>query len=146
MSRRKRPQILGLAIVCFFHFSNGVGGQNPSIMIPRKSRIAKGLLALALSYPQLVSADDFTAADVLAWDRESQVAYIQNSVSMIAAITSQKDDSQVYVECVGAWYSTGQATVERQNEIRSLWTQYEDYHPQTVILAVVQKACGKVFS
>ena len=41
-------------------------------MIAFKTAAANAVLAAALGFPQLVSADGFTGADVLGWSQEAQ--------------------------------------------------------------------------
>lgn len=115
-------------------------------MITLKSNLAKGLLITLAIYPQLSATQEFTAAQVLAWDEASQSGLIQNSVSMIVILAAQKDDSGEYAKCVGEWYGKPKTIPKRTEEIARFWEQYSDYHPQTVILALVEGECGKVFS
>ncbi|MEM8554559.1 MAG: hypothetical protein AAGF71_06985 [Pseudomonadota bacterium] len=115
-------------------------------MITLKSNIAKGLLVLLASYPQLSAAQEFTAAEVLEWDAAAQSGLIQNSISMIAILAAQKGDSGEYAKCVGDWYGVPQTIPNRIEAIVNFWEQYGDYHPQAVILALVEDECVQVFS
>ncbi|MGB0659546.1 MAG: hypothetical protein ACPGNV_05140 [Mangrovicoccus sp.] len=114
-------------------------------MITRKSRLAKALVLALAVYPQLVLSEGFTAADVLAWDAESQEGLFQNSVSMTAMIASQKKDSGQYAGCMESWYGNELKQEELFHEYLTHLARYSEHHPQAVFLAWLQSICGKIF-
>ncbi|WP_193169972.1 hypothetical protein [Nisaea nitritireducens] len=91
-------------------------------------------------YPQISQAETFTSREFLTWKSESRVAFIGNSVSMVAVVATQFDKEQA--RCINAWHA-GQHN-EGYPELLRLLRQYADYHPQGVILSLLQKRCGKL--
>ncbi|MEM9099047.1 MAG: hypothetical protein AAGC79_11040 [Pseudomonadota bacterium] len=105
--------------------------------------IPKAFLLALLTYPQTLSANGFTSAEVLGWQPKSQETLFQDSISMIAIVAGQTGDHGHIAKCIGDWYAEGAAgTTERNTQIRDAMWRFPDSHPQAVILAVVQKRCG----
>jgi len=103
---------------------------------------AIGLAILAVGSPQKTHADGLTSADFIAWDKPSQNSFLFSSVGMAAAIASQTEPK--IAQCLNEWYFKGDDAREARNaEILEFMGQYETYHPTTVILAVVENACGE---
>lgn len=103
--------------------------------------IAANAAALAfLTCPQLLSADGFTSAQVLEWGESSQNALFQNSITMAGIVATQVRPD--IARCIDGWYSAGQIE-QRQAQIRDALQLYPDHHPQAIILAVIEKACGQ---
>jgi len=114
-------------------------------MIKCSSSAFKAVLVIGLVYSQNLSAENFTSAKVLDWPEASQEALFQNSITMIGIVASQvKPD---IARCIDKWYGADEALgKKRYDEIRSALEKYPEYHPQAIVLAVVQKACGKFAS
>lgn len=104
------------------------------------------LVAVAIGvYPQLSVAETFKSSDVLAWPKESQDSYMRTSLAMLGIIASQITNN--VAECVDDWYFKDRSTQRQRHEtILSVMRRHPDYHPQAVILAVIQKRCGKLKS
>ena len=63
---------------------------------------------------------------------------------MIAIVASQTGSHGHIAQCIGEWYAEGaQAETARNDQIRAGLRRFPDSHPQAIILAVVQKRCGK---
>ena len=113
-------------------------------MITPKALIANAALMFAASFPQLVSAESFTAADVLEWSEGQQNGYFQTSVTMIAIVATRMERNAHIAECIDRWHGGGEESLPaRAAQIREVMEGLTEYHPQVVILAVIQKECGK---
>lgn len=113
-------------------------------MIRKYFLACKCFAALIALYPQSSLADNFTAADVLKWNEAQQDNYFRISVRMIGVVAAQMERNGHIAECIDAWHGGGeQSQPARSKQIRSVMEGLPDYHPQALILAVVQKECGK---
>lgn len=113
-------------------------------MITLKGSLTKAACVLALSFPQALLAEGFTAGDVLEWGTSSQDSYFQTSVMMIAIVATQTGQHDHIAECIDGWYGGGDASQpKRSARILSVMESLPDYHPQALILAVIEKECGK---
>lgn len=97
---------------------------------------------LAGCYPQEASAaEEFTGKQFLEWPRDSQNSLITYSITMTAIIGTQTKPE--IAKCLDEWYPLDPAiTKARQDLIIKTIGEYPDYHPQAIVLAVVQKQCG----
>lgn len=112
-------------------------------MINRLNALGKAFLAACLIYPQLSVADDFTSADVLTWEESAQDSYFNTSVGMIAILATQTGSHGHIADCLNDWYWNEDGNDPEKNAaIREVMSGLTDYHPQAVILAVVEKHCG----
>lgn len=110
-------------------------------MVARKHLIAKAFALALVTYPQLVSAADmFTSESVLTWEERDQNALFQSSITMIGIVATQVRPD--IARCINDWYSASMIA-RRQEHIRDVMRQYPDHHPQAIILAVIEKACGQ---
>ncbi len=83
-----------------------------------------------------------TTADFLKWERKAQASYLHTSITMIGVVATQTKSE--IATCIDEWYfQTSQIRDKRDQEILSGMANYADYHPSTVILALVEQACGK---
>lgn len=104
-----------------------------------RAMAAGALLALALSAAApAAQAEGFTGADLLAWEPESQAFYFRTSVTMAGVIASQNNREQA--RCVDRWH-------EEQNArgfeaLLSAMRTHSTYHPQAVVLWLLQHECG----
>lgn len=93
-----------------------------------------------LCCPQETRADGFTSADVLRWSKSGQDSYLDISLTMTSVIASQLDSGKSV--CIDRWHQN-----ERQSGYeKTLQNMRENptYHPQAVILWLVQHECGKL--
>lgn len=112
-------------------------------MITLKDILTKSVVALGLTFPQPILADDFTAADVLEWSADVQDSYFQTSVMMIAIVATQTGEHHQIAECIDHWHGGGnQSQPMRSAAIREVFDRLPNYHPQALILAVIEKECG----
>ena len=85
-------------------------------------------------------AETFKSADFLKWAPGSQRSYFATSVTMASAIVRVNSTQQS--TCINTWYGRNREKVEQR--FIAVMRQYPDYHPQSVILAVIEKQCGSV--
>ena len=81
----------------------------------------------------------FKSSEFLTWDREATEFYIRTSVGMASLIVGQTDKSQG--KCVDDWYYKDQTVSNAY--IFDAMKRFPDYHPRGVILAAMEKKCGK---
>lgn len=113
-------------------------------MITPKALAANAALLIGASFPQLVSAEEFTAADVLEWSEEQQSNYFQISVRMVGIVAAQMERNAHIADCIDGWYSAGGDSEQAYYaKIREVMRSLSDYHPQALILAVIHKECDK---
>lgn len=113
-------------------------------MISKRRFFGKTIAAVILLYPQISSADTFTAANVLGWKHEQQDNYFRTSVRMVAIVAAQMERNGHIAECIDDWHGGGaQSQAARSKQIRAVMNRLPEHHPQALILAVVQKECGK---
>ncbi len=104
---------------------------------------AAGALALMSTalYASGATAEAFTGEEFLKWERASQDSLIQISVTMTGIVATQgrKDISR----CIDDWYSDSEGLrAQRHEEILQAIQENPEFHPQGVILAVIQQRCG----
>jgi hypothetical protein len=88
-----------------------------------------------------IQAQTFTGGQFLEWENAAQRSYIDANVGMASLIAGRVDKNQG--KCIDDWfYNKPKQAVE---EVLSIMQQYPTYHPRAVILAVVEKQCGKIF-
>lgn len=76
--------------------------------------------------------------DVLKWPADSQSFYFRTSVGMAGLIAAR--NNKKHSACVDDWYFSD--VTKADAAIRETMAQNPTYHPQAVILALLQKACG----
>lgn len=102
---------------------------------------AVAVITVVFAQPYRSVAEGFKSQDVLAWSETNQSWYFEVSVTMAASIAAQNTKGQS--KCVYDWYfQNGKRIAARENTVREAMTQYPGYHPQAVILSLLQKACG----
>lgn len=102
------------------------------------------LAACAALLPGLVAANGFTSADVLKWSEAEQDSFFQTSVTMIGIVATQTGEHTHIAECIDGWYGGGDASQPQRSErILEVMQSLPEYHPQAVILVVIEKECGK---
>jgi hypothetical protein len=102
------------------------------------SAVASVVLCVALTSP--TKAQSFEVADFLKWELSSQRSYIDANVGMASLIAGQNDKVQGL--CIDDWFygDTDVAT----SEVIEIMKRFKEHHPRAVILAVVEKHCGKI--
>jgi len=112
-------------------------------MITRKLFIAKAFVLALASFPQFSDAQTFTGETVLTWSEESQNSLFQTSIVMANIVATQTGSHDHMVECINEWYGTEALQAQRHDHIRSVIEDYPEHHPQAIILAVIERACGQ---
>ena len=121
---------------------NIVHRHNPSVSNTCIVLVTATILAMISTlYPQKAKADEFTAADVLGWQRETQDWYFDLSIMMAGIVAAQNPGSKG--RCINDWYFAPAADrASNNNSIRDAMKRFPTYHPGGVILAVIEKRCG----
>lgn len=110
-------------------------------MNTRKHLVSAILAAVIIvSYPQLLRAETFTSGEFLTWKSEQRIAYIQNSITMVGIVATQLDKEKA--RCIDAWHSK-QINSGHPVVLRAM-RKHADYHPQAIVLWILQKECGKL--
>lgn len=108
-------------------------------------RISFALLlgvGLTISAPQSQAAEPSNQMrKILNSERTLQDSFIGNAVLMIGVVAAQVEPK--IADCINDWYLDAQDTNSKNSEFLSTMKKYASYRPETVILAVVEKACGK---
>lgn len=112
-------------------------------MVTLKPMISKAVLAVTLLCPQLSAAQEFTSSTVLGWDEVSQNALFQSSIGMASLVAMQTGQHAAIFNCINEWYGTPERQAQRHGEILAVMREYPNYHPQGIILAVIERECGK---
>ena len=100
--------------------------------------LAIGAACILLSFPQVSVAEEFTGADLLSKSVETQINFIQASVTMAAVMATQHDPE--WTKCLNEWYFKD--ADKRNSFILETIADYKDFHPSGTILATLQKNCG----
>jgi len=101
---------------------------------------AIGTALVFAGFPQVSAAEEiFKSSEFLTWDRKNQEFYIETSVGMagLVALQINKQHSQ----CISDWYYHDEE--KAMQHILSVMSDYPDFHPRGVILAVIEKKCGE---
>lgn len=113
--------------------------QNPSLMFKQKVVFSVIFLGLTLSYYSgKAFAEGFKSSNFLTYPQATQKNYISTSAMMAGVIATQNNSNQA--TCIDSWIAK-----HRKNAFQAtidIMKKYPDYHPQGVILGILQKACG----
>lgn len=89
------------------------------------------------------SAEELTAADVLAWKQDTQDWYLQTSITAIGIVSAQTDST--HAACINSWYFDDSAfSAQRHREIIVAMKRFPKHHPGTVLWAIIHKQCGDI--
>ncbi|MEM9574875.1 MAG: hypothetical protein AAF870_06560, partial [Pseudomonadota bacterium] len=78
------------------------------------------------------------------WSEDSQNNYFQTSITMIGVVATQTGSHAHIATCIDDWYwNEDGANPEINDKIRAAMRQYPDLYPQAIVLAVVERECGK---
>lgn len=102
----------------------------------------KCAVLISVLYPQAVGANNFKSSAVLEWDQSSQDAMFRTSVTMVGIVATQTGEHNHLAECIDRETASG-GEADRNDRIRAAMKRFPSHHPQAVILAVIEKACGK---
>jgi len=108
-------------------------------MFKQKELVAAILAgSISLFYPQISAAQQLRGAEILNWPSDSQGFYFRTSVAMAGLIAARNNKKQA--GCVDRWYFSDRAKSDAA--IVKAMRKNSDFHPQAIILAMLQKACG----
>lgn len=102
--------------------------------------IATAIGLSCLVYPQNSSADIFKSAEFLQWSSKSQAFYFRTSIGMAGLVAGRNDKRQG--KCIDDWYFAAQDKANAH--IIAVMEKHPTFHPRGVILAVLEKKCGKL--
>lgn len=108
-------------------------------MLSRKV-LALATLSTIVCGGAAVADDGFKSSKFLTYPAESQRSYISSSVLMAGLISGQNSDVQS--KCIGDW--SEKHIVAGYPPVVEAMQRFPEHHPTGVILAVLQKACGKL--
>lgn len=78
----------------------------------------------------------------LGFDRKTQDGFISTSVTMLAVIAAQT--APEIAKCVDNWYSVSTENAQMRNsEFLAVMRENQQYKPTAIVLAVVERECGK---
>ena len=103
-------------------------------------KTAIAALLSAGSYPQAALASGYTTEDFLKLEYPAQRSYIDANIGMASLIASQNNRTQG--KCIDDWYYGDVDSTTRI--ILNIMRRLPDYHPRAVILAAIEKECGKI--
>lgn len=108
-----------------------------------KRLLAPAAIALAVmtsAYPQSSFAEIFKSAEFLKWPAKSQSFYFRTSIGMAGLVARR--NNKVQGDCIDNWYFY--AEKKAHAHIIDVMRKHPSYHPRGVILAVLEKQCGKL--
>lgn len=108
-----------------------------------KFTLAASVFALVLSfYSQALANEETTNKEFLTWEKSQQDSFIAISVLTASVIATQV--KQEMAECIGRWYNLANGGSDaRHAQILDIMTEYPDNIPSGIVVAVIQKECGK---
>ena len=113
-------------------------------MIMFNRLFVKGILISLAFHPQVSSAEEFTGEIVLGWSEEAQDHFLATSITMTSIVVGRTGRHGDLESCMTDWYTEKDVRQERHIYIRKKLEAYPSYHPQGIILAVIEEACGSV--
>ena len=100
-----------------------------------------GFATLGVHQPAL--ANKLTATTALGWDKDTESLYVTTSILMAAIVSANNDLKQSH--CINDWYFGDKTLREKRiQELRGLFKQYPAKHPSVIILAALERQCGKL--
>ena len=109
------------------------------------SEIAKyiSIFSIALLISSSTSFAEEDGAYFQKWDEGAQRGFVSTTISGALTIASQTD--KALTQCIFEWYGKGDDEVEaqREDEVIEAIGKYIAHQPYAVVLAVIQKQCGK---
>ncbi|MEP2943003.1 MAG: hypothetical protein ABJO72_04310, partial [Hyphomicrobiales bacterium] len=83
-----------------------------------------------------------TSSEFLKWERGQKDYFLQ--VSVVTAITIATQVRKALGSCISDWYSSDAAIIkQRHDEVLGVMKRLPEHHPSAIVLAVLQKKCGK---
>lgn len=95
-------------------------------------------IAMALSYPQKVTAETFTSAEFLKWKLAEQKSYLRISVGMASMIALQ--NNKKHAACIEEWFYVDERRVVTY--ILKNMKAYPNHHPRAILMGLMRKECG----
>jgi hypothetical protein len=109
------------------------------VSVSKALRMAVFGAALLVSVPSYAADNIFKSSEFLTWDKEGQGFYIRTSVAMAGLIVGQTSKAQS--KCIDDWFVSEEQA--GYSNVLSIMRQYPEHHPRGVLLAIMEKRCGK---
>lgn len=95
-------------------------------------------------YPQILSSNEFTGVQFAEWSEADQRGYISTQLVMASSIVTREkpDMSQCMAE---SFYDDNGLSDSGFEMFRSRISEFEAYHPSSVIVVVIENACGPFY-
>ncbi len=113
-------------------------------------KLSKTLIAIDTVYMLLTSgsasaADARTSRGFLKLDKDTQEVYLLASIATAMSLATQVRKG--LAPCISKWY-TKDLTInqKRHDQIRQYMAENPSYSPSAIMIAVLQKQCGKFHS
>lgn len=104
--------------------------------------VATLALSGTLFHPQISASEEFNGSKFLEWSMPSQTAYLQNSIVMAMTVSSRM--SEAHSTCISQWFFDADGFRDgREDDLRKSISQYSDYHPGAIIVAIIERECGE---
>lgn len=106
--------------------------------------VCAGVLAVSSAASACAETDEkFTSGHILKWEKDAQNNYFSISIGMAGAIAAQNKPE--IARCIDNWYFNPDSNrIENNSYIRSIFGKYPNDHPSALMLAIIQKKCGKL--
>lgn len=112
-------------------------------MIMTRRIVTASVIAFTLlTCPQTQAKEETTVRDFLKWERSKQDSFLTVSIMMAGVIATQIRPG--FADCIGKWYSLDrEKNLERHTEVLEVMNNFQDFIPGGIVVAVLQKECGK---
>ena len=102
------------------------------------------LVGLGVICPQKSSADAFTGETFLTWSESQQRSYLNAQLVMASTIVAR--DKPTMSKCVSDEFfgSSGMTSEAFANAMQSI-RDFKTYHPSSVLVILVENACGEFY-
>lgn len=99
--------------------------------------------AIATSFPCIPAyAEPPKSSEFLTYSEGQRAWWLAGAFEAMSHAIYQIDPKKG--DCIADWYFKGNGEKQRQKEIEETMQKYPDHAPSSVVLALVQKHCGKI--
>ena len=81
-------------------------------------------------------------SEFLQYSDSQRAWWFAGAFEVVGHAVAQRNQSQG--DCIADWYFKGNGEKQRQQEIEDAMRKYPDHAPSSVVIALVQKHCGKL--
>ena len=102
------------------------------------------LTALTATCPQKSQAEGFTDEEFLTWSIAEQRGYLDAQIVMASSIVTRAKSAMS--QCMAnTFYGPDGLTDIGFSVFRKTITEYQTYHPSSVVVVVLENACGSFY-